>query len=246
MPGSILAGSTILVTNVIHFVGLPTARELTRQGARVWCHDRGFADAAARAAFQKDHPELTAAVAVEPEAVIAEIEALSPLDVLVSNDFFPALRAAVDAADAGDLRRTLEDLVVAPFRFAGAAAKPMKERRKGKIVFVTSAAPLRGLPNYAMYVTGRGAANALAVSLAQELAAFNIQVNAVAPNYVESPSYFPPDLIAKPEALQRFREKVPLKRLGKPEEVAAAIAFLASPGSDFITGHVLPIAGGWA
>ena len=241
-----LTGLSILVTNVTHFVGLPTARELARQGARVVCHDRAFADPEARAAFQRDHRDLHISGAVDPDALIAEIEDAAPLDVLVNNDFFPALRAAIDTATADDLRRTLEDLVVAPFRFAGAAAKAMKQRRKGKILFVTSAAPLRGLPNYSMYATGRGAANALALSLAQELAAFNIQVNAIAPNYVESPSYFPPDLIANPDAMKRFTEKVPLKRLGKPEEVAATVAFFASPQSSFITGHVLPIAGGWA
>lgn len=210
------------------------------------CHDRAFADPEARAAFQRDHRDLHISGTIDPDALIAEIEDAAPLDVLVNNDFFPALRAAIDTATADDLRRTLEDLVVAPFRFAGAAAKAMKQRRKGKILFVTSAAPLRGLPNYSMYATGRGAANALALSLAQELAAFNIQVNAIAPNYVESPSYFPPDLIANPEAMKRFTEKVPLKRLGKPEEVAATVAFFASPQSSFITGHVLPIAGGWA
>jgi NAD(P)-dependent dehydrogenase (short-subunit alcohol dehydrogenase family) len=181
-----------------------------------------------------------------PEGLVARVEQDGPIDVLVCNDFFPALRAPIDVASADDLRRTLEDLVVAPFRFAGAAAKSMKAHRRGKILLVTSAAPLRGLPNYSMYVTGRGAANALAVSLAQELAAFNVQVNAIAPNYVESPSYFPPTLIENPEAMKRFTEKVPLKRLGTPDEVAATIAFFASPGSNFITGHVLPIAGGWA
>lgn len=241
-----LTGLTILVTNVTHFVGLPTARELAKQGARVVCHDRAFADPEARASFQKEHRDLHISGVVEPDDLIADVEATAPLDVLVNNDFFPALRATIDTASPDDLRRTLEDLVVAPFRFAGAAAKAMKQRRKGKILFVTSAAPFRGLPNYSMYVTGRGAANALALSLAQELAAFNIQVNAIAPNYVESPSYFPPELIANPDAMKRFTEKVPLKRMGKPEEVAATIAFFASPQSSFITGHVLPIAGGWA
>jgi NAD(P)-dependent dehydrogenase (short-subunit alcohol dehydrogenase family) len=241
-----LQGLRVVVTNVTHFVGLPAALEMARQGARVICHDRAFADAAARTSFHKDHPGLDLAAETEPEATIDAAAQGGPIDVLVNNDFFPALRAPIDTAVVDDLRRTLEDLVVAPFRFAGAAARHMKPRRAGKILFVTSAAPLRGLPNYAMYVTGRGAANALALSLAQELAAFNIQVNAVAPNYVESPSYFPPDLIKNPDAMKRFTEKVPLKRLGTPSEVAATIAFFASPGSNFITGHVLPVAGGWA
>ena len=122
----------------------------------------------------------------------------------------------------------------------------MKRRRRGKILFITSATPLRGLPNYSIYVTARGAANALAVSLAQELGRDNIQVNAIAPNYVESPTYFPPELVGDPEALAKMIRNIPLKRLGKPEEVAALVAFYASDKSDFITGHVMPFAGGWA
>ena len=92
----------------------------------------------------------------------------------------------------------------------------------------------------------RGGANALAVSLARELAAFNIQVNAVAPNFVESPTYFPPQLLADPQALGKITRNIPLGRLGKPREVGELVAFLASGEADFITGHVMPIAGGWA
>jgi NAD(P)-dependent dehydrogenase (short-subunit alcohol dehydrogenase family) len=244
----IMLHSTVaVVTNVMHFVGLAAAEELARHGAKVLCHDRSFAAAGPREAFARAHPHLAAGVNVEPEAMIADAEStLGPIDILVANDFHPAVRAPIDTAKPEDLRACLEALTVAPFTVAAAAARRMKARRRGKIVFVTSAAPLRGLPNYAIYATARGAANALAVSLAQELAAFNIQVNAVAPNYIESPSYFPKELTADPVALKRMTDKVPLKRLGTPQEVAAMIAFLASPGADFITGQVIPIAGGWA
>ena len=105
-----------------------------------------------------------------------------------------------------------------PFRMASAVVPQMKARKRGKILFITSASPLRGLPNYSMYVTARGGANALAVSLARELGRHNIQVNAIAPNYVESPSYFPPELVNDPEALARMTRNIPLNRLGKPEE----------------------------
>lgn len=242
-----LEGRTALVTNVMHFVGAAAARELQRQGARLACHDVSFASSDAAGGFAAAHGGIKTLSAVDAEAAVAAAEAeLGPLDILVCNDFFPAIRASVDTAAIEDLRRSLEDLVVRPFAFSAAAAKRMKTRRSGKIVFVTSAAPFHGLPNYSMYVTARGAANALVVSLAKELAPFNIHVNAVAPNYVESASYFPPSMIANPDVMKRFADKVPLGRLGKPEEVAAAIAFFASPASDFITGQVLPVAGGWA
>jgi len=94
--------------------------------------------------------------------------------------------------------------------------------------------------------TARAAANGLAVSLAKELARDNIQVNAIAPNFVESPDYFPPKLLADEAAFAKITRNIPLGRLGKPEEIAAAIAFYASDQSDFITGNVLPFAGGWA
>jgi len=102
------------------------------------------------------------------------------------------------------------------------------------------------LPNYAMYVTARGATNALALSLAHELAGHNIQVNALAPNFVESPAYFPKELTENPETLAKITKNIPLGRLAKPEEVGKVVAFLAGDGSDFITGMVMPYAGGWA
>lgn len=241
-----LDDAVALVTNVRHFVGLPAALELAREGAQVVCHDESFSDADARSSFEEENPSLKTTGATEPAEVLADVEREGPLDILVCNDFFPAIRAPIDEADVDDMRRGLEALLVAPFRFAGAAAASMKKRNQGKIIFVTSAAPIHGLPNYSMYVTARGATNALTLTLAKELAAFNINVNAVAPNYVESESYFPAKLREDPEFIKRMAAKVPLKRLGKPEEVAAVIAFLASPESSFMTGHVLPFAGGWA
>ncbi len=176
----------------------------------------------------------------------AVTEAFGRVDVLVNNDPFPAIRAPIDDARIEDLRAGLEALVTAPFALTQAVAPQMKHRRSGKIVFVTSAAPFHGLANYSMYVAARGGANALAVSLAKELAPFNIQVNAVAPNFVESPTYFPPALLADPQALAKITRNIPLGRLGKPGEVGALVAFLASNQADFITGHIMPIAGGWA
>ncbi len=242
-----LKNLTALVTNVRHFVGLPAALEMSSQGARVFCHDQSFSDGASREDFKNQNPSVNVLASTDPLAALDEIEAGgASLDVLVNNDFFPAIRAPIDEASVDDMRNGFEALVIAPFKFAGAAAGRMKKQKSGKIIFVTSAAPVHGLPNYSMYVTARGAANALAVTLAKELAPFNINVNAIAPNYVESESYFPEKLRNDPEFISKMASKVPLKRLGKPEEVASTIAFLASPKANFMTGLVLPFAGGWA
>lgn len=236
-----------LITHVDHFIGLPVARELAAEGARVFCHDESFADGTTRAAFAEAHPELHPTAAQAPAALAAEVaDRAGSVEILINHDAFPAIRASLTDAKIDDLRATLEGLVVAPFALTQAVVPAMQAGGGGKIIFVTSATPLRGLPNYSMYVTGRGAANALTLSLAKELARDNIQVNAFAPNYVESPTYFPPELLADSEAKAKITRNIPLGRLGKPEEAAATIAFLASSRADFITGLVLPFAGGWA
>jgi NAD(P)-dependent dehydrogenase (short-subunit alcohol dehydrogenase family) len=242
-----MSGRVALVTNVAHFVGLPAAVELAAQGAVAVCHDAGFALADARKEFAAAHPDLHVIAEQEPADIVAAVTAAHHrIDVLVNNDAFPAIRAPIENARLEDMRAGLEALVTAPFALAQAVVPQMKQRRSGKLLFVTSAAPLRGLPNYSMYATARGATNALAVSLARELAPFNIQVNAIAPNFVESPTYFPAKLLADPEAMKKITGNIPLGRLAKPEEVAALIVFYASPQADFITGHVMPFAGGWA
>ncbi|MBT4741073.1 MAG: SDR family oxidoreductase [Rhodospirillaceae bacterium] len=242
-----LSGKSAVVTNVCHFVGIAAAKVLQAHGALVRCHDVSFVDAAARSAFVSDNPDLRVLDAhTTKDAVDQTAAELNGLDIAVINDFFPALRAPMGEATADDFRQGLEALMVTPFETASAAARHMKPQGKGKVIFVTSAAPLHGLPNYCMYAAGRGGANALALSVAKELARDNIQVNAVAPNYVESESYFPKALLADEKALSKMTSKVPLGRLGKPEEVAEMIAFLASDRSDFITGQIIPVAGGWA
>jgi NAD(P)-dependent dehydrogenase (short-subunit alcohol dehydrogenase family) len=242
-----LKDRVIVITNVRHFVGGPIAREMAQQGATVLCHDASFADAAAAAVFRDEAMGTETTAAQDPDALVADALARhGRIDVVVSNDAGAAVRAPIESATTEELREALEAMVVFPFELARAAVPAMKARRAGKILFITSATPLRGLANYSMYVAARGATNALAVSLAQELGRDNIQVNAIAPNYVESPTYFPPELTENPEILARMTRGIPLRRLGKPEEVAALVAFYASDRADFITGHVMPFAGGWA
>jgi len=144
------------------------------------------------------------------------------------------------------MRDGLEAMVVAPFRLIGAAVRQMKQQGSGRIVMATSAVPFRGLPNYSMYVTARGAQNAMVLTLSKELAKSAITVNAVAPNFVENPSYFSESLLADEAARAKILSQIPLGRIGRPEEVSDIIAFLLSDKASFITGHVVPVAGGWA
>ncbi len=239
---------TALVTDVCHFVGRSSALALQADGFHVFAQDESFTAADARTAFEAETPGVTALTAQsgpDLRAALAD-HGVDALDALINNDAFPAERMKLEDASANDMRRTLEALVVTPFERTGALIPAMKARGRGSVVLVTSAAPFRGLPNYSMYVTARGAANALTRSLAMELAPFGIRVNAVAPNFIESPTYFPPALMENPDTRDRILKNIPLGRLGQQGEAAATVAFLAGDGAGFMTGHVLPLAGGWA
>ena len=236
-----------LITDVLHFIGKSSASTLARDEFKVLCCDAAFSDPETCDKFESDHPGLTALADQDPDEICATIRAdYGRLDVLVNNDAYPANKASIDEITEEALQETFGHLLFKPYLLTSALVPLMKEAQCGKIIFVSSAAPLRGLPNYSMYVTARGAANSLTQTLAQELARWNIQVNALAPNFVESPTYFPPSLMENPEIRDKILSNIPLGRLGKQEEAAGVISFLAGESSNFITGHVIPLAGGWA
>ena len=239
--------NVVLLTHVNHFVGPGAVRRLLREEMTVACHDAAFADRQARAAFQAEIPGAEVLERTDPAEIVDEtVSRFGRLDALVSNDPYPAVRAPVDEADPEAFRRTLDALAVWPFTVIGKAAAVMKGQGAGRIVIISSAAALTGIPNYSTYAAARGAANALVPSLARELARWGITVNAIAPNYIKNPDYFPPELLANQEAMAKMLKNIPLGRLGEPEEVAELIALFASGRCGFVTGHVLPIAGGWA
>ena len=236
-----------LITDITHFVGGPASKALSTAGFKIFGVDPSFTDAGARQGFAANHPQVTPLAEQDPaEIVKAVVAAAGRLDVLINNDAFPALRAPVDEANESDLHATFQALTFKPFAMSSAVTPLFKQQGKGKIIFLTSAAPLNGLANYSMYAAARGATNALMLSLARELAPHNIQVNAIAPNYVDNPDYFPKSLMENPKAREKILKNIPLGRLGRPEEAGATIAFLASSGADFITGQIIPLAGGWA
>ena len=243
----LLKDRVMLITHVEKFAGHGTTRVALAQGATVLAHDPSFEAPAARHKYESAFPGAHALPATEPEAVVeAALKRHGRIDALVNNDAYPALRAPLAEARLEDYRDALEVMAVAPFRLTQLVAPSMRKRKTGRIVFVSSAAPLRGIANYAPYVSARAAANGLVSSLAKELGRDGITVNAVGSNYVENPDYFPPALLANKDAMAKMTSQIPLGRLGKSHELGASICFLCSDGAGFITGHVLPHAGGWA
>lgn len=218
-----------LVTHAAEYVGPPAIKSLTAAGFEV----------VSLLSAESGPAEMAAAV----EKTLAQH---GRIDVCVMNSAFPAERMPVGEIEESKMRAAYEALVFGPMMLARAVVPHMKARKSGKLIFCTSAAPLRGLSNYSVYVSARAAMNAAVKSLALELGPHNVQANAVAPNFMESETYFPKKLMDDPAASKKILGNVPLGRLGKPDEAGALIAYLASPQADFVTGQVIALAGGWA
>jgi 3-oxoacyl-[acyl-carrier protein] reductase len=238
---------TALITNVTEFAGPPAVTALVGAGFAVHAHDRSFADAVARHDYLAGHPGLTALAAQEPEAIVAEVMALSgSIHVAVSNDSHPAIVSPVEAAAVAELRASLEALVVMPFRLVGAVVPHMKRQGGGTIVMITSPRARLPVPGGSIPDAAREAANALMRSFARELAPFAIAVNAIAPNYFANETYYPRARFVDDPAGRAFvASMVPAGRLGRPEEMAELVRFLATTDARFMTGSTLDFTGGW-
>jgi 2-keto-3-deoxy-L-fuconate dehydrogenase len=181
----------------------------------------------------------------QPGACERAVAAAGELSVLIANLAHLPMPAPI--ADVRDESwHGLFDALVHPLmRLTRAVAPGMVARRRGKIVAITSAAPLRGIANTSAYCAARGAQNAFVRAVGLELAPHNVQVNAVAQNYVKNDTYFPKDLIASERFQRHLERNVPQKRVAEPWESAELVLFLASDRSDFMAGQVIPFAGGW-
>lgn len=186
-----------------------------------------------------DNPMTTQA---ECEALVA---AAGPIDILVANLAEPPMTCPVQDIDNADWN-VLFDALVHPLMYLVRAATPqMLERQSGKIIAVTSAAPLKGIPNNAAYCAARGAQNGFIKAVGLELARANIQVNAIAQNYINNDTYYPDDILENAKFLDHVKRNVPTNRVGGAEETAELAAYLASERCNHMVGQIVPLAGGW-
>ena len=243
------AGSAALVTNATEFAGPPAVDALVGAGFAVHCHDRSFADAETRAAFAAGRSNVRALEAQEPGAIVEEaIEGTDAraLNVVVSNDSYPAILGPVDEADIEDLERTLEALVVMPFALMRAVVPHLKAGGGGSVIMITSPRAKLPMPGGSIPDAAREAGNALLRSFARELAPFDIPVNAIAPNYFANEMYFPHARFVDDPTGRAFVERmVPARRLGQPAELEELVTFLATTRARFMTGTTLEFTGGW-
>lgn len=179
------------------------------------------------------------------EAIKAAVEKFGKLDILVNNAGICPLKPFLEITEE-DWDRVLDINLKGYFLCAQAAAKEMKKQKWGRIINIASVAMGQmgvGMANIVHYVASKGGVAGMTEALAVELAPLGINVNAISPGIIETKMAEP--IISDPKAKQALLGRVPKGRVGKPEDIAQAVVFLASEEADYVTGVVLVVDGGW-
>jgi 2-keto-3-deoxy-L-fuconate dehydrogenase len=223
-----LTGKRVLITQASEFMGPALCEVLAEQGAEVVASTADLAP-----------PEATAQV------VAHAVKDAGPIDVLVVNLAYRAPTTPAVEVDEDEWRAVFAALVDPLPRLVRAVAPAMIARRSGKVLVVGSASALRGMKRASTYSAARGAQLAYVQAVGVELAPHQVQVNAIAQNFVDNPTYFPPEVQANPRFQERLAREVPLGRLVGAREDALFAAYLCSPAADCFVGQVFPVCGGW-
>ncbi len=243
-----LLGRVALVTGSTRGLGKRIALELARRGARVAMNYYGNQEVA-----EKAFAELQAVggerclvrADVTEEAGVAdllgEIESkIGPVDILVPNATCDQPMVPIEQYDWAFAQRMVDFFIKSPFLLTKACVPHMKRQGWGRIVHITSEVFDGAWPNFCPYVAAKGGQIGLAKSNAAELAPHGITVNMVAPGWIPVERHDS----APQEAKDAYLAPAPMGRFGKPEDVAAAVAYLASDDAKFVTGVSLSVNGG--
>lgn len=179
----------------------------------------------------------------EIHAMVEEsVKAFGYIDILVNNAGINITQWAVDVTEeAWD--KVIDTNLKGLFFCAQAVGKVMIQQKKGKIINISSQTGTVGIPQRAAYSSSKGGVNQLTKVLAIEWAQYNINVNAIAPTFIETP--FTKPMFEKEGFREYVLGNILLGRVGQPQDVVGAVIYLASEASNLVTGHVLLIDGGW-
>ena len=220
----LLSGKRILITQANQFMGPMLCEVLRAKGATVIADDSDLS------------------MAGVAEKVVADS---GRIDVLVANLSIPAPSTPAAQVSEEEWQAVFAALVSPLPRLCAAVLPQMVERRAGKILLMGSASALRGMKRASTYSAARGAQLAYIQAVGVEMAEHNIQINAIAQNFVENPTYFPPEVQANPRFQERLKREVPLGRLVGAQEDAEFAAYLCSESANCFVGQVFPVCGGW-
>jgi 2-hydroxycyclohexanecarboxyl-CoA dehydrogenase len=240
-------GPVALVTGGARGIGRAIVAALAVDGHRVAVADITD-DAAAQAATEVDglavHLDVTDRASIDAAVGVVERQ-LGPIDVLVNNagwdEFIPFLETEETFWD-----RVIDINFKGCLRVSHSVVTGMVERKRGRVINIASDAARVGSPLEAVYSGAKGGVVAFTKTLAREVARHGVTVNVVCPGPTETPML--EDIINSGESnakmIEAIRRVVPMRRLGRPEDIAGAVAFLASDRAAFITGQTLSVNGG--
>jgi 3-oxoacyl-[acyl-carrier protein] reductase len=244
-------GQLVFVTGGATGIGAAIVERFVTLGADVaCCYNKSRGDAEALAARLNEHGQgifLAKADVSELQEVKAAIEATGahfgrPISILVNNAGDNINPTPVETMPEELWSQVIAINLTGPFLCAKYCIPGMKTLGCGRIINVTSiSARTGGGPGSAHYVTSKAGLEGFTRSLAKELAPFNITVNGVAPGVVYTPIH---ERTNTPESLERLRQTIPLLRIGKADEVARVVTFLASEDASFVTGEIVAVNGG--
>jgi 3-oxoacyl-[acyl-carrier protein] reductase len=241
-----LAGQVAIVTGASQGLGKTIALELASHGARVACVARNAEKLA-------ETVKLISDAGGEAEAVSCDVQVRESVDKVVDDIIEKHERLDILVNNAGITRDTLlprmsdeewDDVIATNLRgtflFSRAASRYMMRARYGRIINISSVSGIMGNPGQTNYSASKAGMIGMTRSLSRELAGRKVTINAVCPGFIESEMTKALGDVVMTEA----KKRIPAKRLGTPEDVAHAVAFLAGPAASYITGAVLTVDGG--
>lgn len=248
-PNLDVQGKIALVTGGSKGIGLAMAQALAAYGADLVLTSRNLDECEQAAQSLREMGRRALAcrgdvtIPSEVQAVVDQaLKEFGRIDILINNAGMNVRKPVIEYTES-EWDQVLNTNLKGVFLAAQAVGKVMIQQKKGKVINISSILGTIGMPWQVAYASSKGGINQMTKVLALEWAEHNIQVNAIAPTYIRTP--MTASWLSDPERYQKILDSTPLGRVGENADLAGPVVFLASEASNYITGQVLHIDGGW-